>query len=57
MDYVRGFDRDQMMMATWDSTVDPDSTARLNIINLRKNAVYMSIKLLFMLKYKQGWFI
>ena len=29
MDYVRGFDRDQMMMTTWDSMVDPDSTARL----------------------------
>jgi len=29
MDYVRGVDRDQMMMTTWDSMVDPDSTARL----------------------------
>lgn len=29
MDYVRGFDRDQMMVTTWDSMVDPDSTARL----------------------------
>ena len=29
MHYVQGFDRDQMMMTTWDSMVDPESTARL----------------------------
>lgn len=29
MNYVQVFDRDQMMMTTWDSMVDPDSTARL----------------------------
>lgn len=29
MHYVKAFDRNQMMMTTWDSMVDPDSTARL----------------------------
>jgi len=29
MHYVKSFDRNQMMMATWDSMVDPESTARL----------------------------
>ena len=29
MHYVRAFDRDQFMMTTWDSMVDPESTARL----------------------------
>lgn len=29
MHYVEAFDRNQMMMTTWDSMVDPDSTARL----------------------------
>lgn len=29
MHYVETFDRDQMMMTTWDSLVEPDSTARL----------------------------
>ena len=29
MHYVKAFDRDQMMMTTWDSMVDPESTARL----------------------------
>lgn len=29
MHYVQGFDRNQMMMTTWDSMVDPESTARL----------------------------
>lgn len=29
MHYVESFDRSQMMMTTWDSMVDPESTARL----------------------------
>lgn len=29
MHYVESFDRDQFMMTTWDSMVDPESTARL----------------------------
>lgn len=29
MHYVKAFDRNQMMMTTWDSMVEPDSTARL----------------------------
>lgn len=29
MHYVQAFDRDQFMMPTWDSMVDPESTARL----------------------------
>ena len=29
MHYAQGFDRNQMMMTTWDSMVDPESTARL----------------------------
>lgn len=29
MHYVETFDRDQMMMTTWDALVEPDSTARL----------------------------
>lgn len=29
MHYVKMFDRNQVMMATWDSMVEPDSTARL----------------------------
>ena len=29
MHYIKTFDRDQMMMTTWDSMVEPDSTARL----------------------------
>ena len=29
MHYVQAFDRDQFMMTTWDSMVDPESTARL----------------------------
>lgn len=29
MHYVEAFDRSQMMMTTWDSMVDPESTARL----------------------------
>lgn len=29
MHYVKAFDRDQMMMTTWDSMVEPDSMARL----------------------------
>lgn len=29
MHYIKAFDRDQMMMTTWDSMVEPDSTARL----------------------------
>ena len=29
MHYVKSFDRNQMMMTTWDSLVDSDSTARL----------------------------
>lgn len=29
MHYVQAFDRDQIMMTTWDSMVDPESTARL----------------------------
>lgn len=29
MHYVQAFDRNQMMMTTWDSMVEPDSTARL----------------------------
>lgn len=29
MHYVQSFDRDQFMMTTWDSMVDPESTARL----------------------------
>lgn len=29
MHYVRAFDRNQFMMTTWDSMVDPESTARL----------------------------
>lgn len=29
MHYIKAFDRNQMMMTTWDSMVDPDSTARL----------------------------
>lgn len=29
MHYVEAFDRNQMMMTTWDSMVDPQSTARL----------------------------
>lgn len=29
MHYVQAFDRNQMMMTTWDSMVDPESTARL----------------------------
>ena len=29
MHYVKAFDRDQMMMTTWDSMVDPESPARL----------------------------
>lgn len=29
MHYVKAFDRNQMMMTTWDSMVDADSTARL----------------------------
>lgn len=29
MHYVKAFDRNQMMMTTWDSMVDPESTARL----------------------------
>ena len=29
MHYVETFDRDQFMMTTWDSMVDPESTARL----------------------------
>ena len=29
MHYVKAFDRDQMMMTTWDLMVDPESTARL----------------------------
>lgn len=29
MHYVKTFDRNQMMMTTWDSMVEPDSTARL----------------------------
>ena len=29
MHYVESFDRNQMMMTTWDSMVDPESTARL----------------------------
>ncbi len=29
MHYVEAFDRNQMMMTTWDSMVDPESTARL----------------------------
>lgn len=29
MHYVKGFDRNQMMMTTWDSMVEPDSTARI----------------------------
>ena len=29
MHYVQGFDRDQMMMTTWDSMADLESTARL----------------------------
>ncbi len=29
MPYIQGFDRDQMMLCTWDSFVEPDSTARL----------------------------
>lgn len=29
MHYVKAFDRNQMMMTTWDFMVDPDSTARL----------------------------
>lgn len=27
--YVKSFDRNQMMMTTWDSMVDPESIARL----------------------------
>lgn len=29
MHYVKTFDRNQMMMTTWDSMVEPDSTAKL----------------------------
>ena len=29
MHYVKSFDRNQMMMTTWDSMVDSESTARL----------------------------
>ena len=29
MHYIESFDRYQMMMTTWDSMVDPESTARL----------------------------
>lgn len=29
MHYVKTFDRNQMMITTWDSMVDPKSTARL----------------------------
>ena len=29
MHYVQAFDRNQMMMTTWDSMVDSESTARL----------------------------
>ena len=29
MHYIKSFDRNQMMMTTWDSMVDPESTARL----------------------------
>ena len=29
MHYVKAFDRNQIMMTTWDSMVEPDSTARL----------------------------
>ena len=29
MHYIESFDRNQMMMTTWDSMVDPESTARL----------------------------
>lgn len=29
MHYVKAFDRNQLMMTTWDSMVEPDSTARL----------------------------
>ncbi len=29
MPYIQGFDRQQMMMCTWDSFVEPDSIARL----------------------------
>lgn len=29
MHYVKAFDRNQMMVTTWDSMVEPDSTARL----------------------------
>ncbi len=44
MSYVSGFDRNQMMMCSWDSFVDPDSTARLidafvNSLDLSKYGV------------------
>lgn len=44
MHYIKGFDRNQMMMATWDSMVEPDSTARLidafvNSLNLSEYGV------------------
>ena len=29
MHYVQAFDRNKLMMTTWDSMVDPESTARL----------------------------
>ncbi len=29
MNYIKAFDRNQMMMTTWDSMVESDSTARL----------------------------
>ena len=46
MHYVEAFDRNQMMMTTWDSMVEQDSTARLidafvNSLDLRKYNVKM----------------
>ena len=46
MHYVKAFDRNQMMMTTWDSMVEQDSTARLidafvNSLDLRKYNVKM----------------
>ena len=44
MHYVKAFDRNQMMMTTWDSMVDPESTARLidafvNSLNLSEYGI------------------
>ena len=44
MPYIKTFDRDQMMFCSWDSFVDPESTARIidafvNSLDLEKYGV------------------